>query len=117
RRQNPEKALSHLRRALQTDPEAVGALNMLAWILATTGDDTIKNPEQAVSYAQKACSLKQPDAALLFTLSVAHAEARQFTRALESAESALARARKAGQPKIARVIENHIRKLTNKNLN
>ncbi|MCF7951794.1 MAG: fused MFS/spermidine synthase [Spirochaetaceae bacterium] len=112
RRQNPEKAVSHLRRALQTDPEAVGALNMLAWILATTGDKTIKNPEHAVSYAQKACSLKQQDAALLFTLSVAHAEARQFTRALDSAKSALARARNAGQHKIARVIENHIRKLT-----
>ncbi|MCF8035279.1 MAG: fused MFS/spermidine synthase [Desulfobacteraceae bacterium] len=115
RQNNPGRAVSHLRRTVAHHPDRADALNLLAWILATTRDKDIKNPQQAVAYAQKACKrTNHQNASTLYTLSVAHAADRQFSRALEIAESALTAAKKAGREKTARMIEDHIHKLREK---
>jgi len=49
----PQAAVSAYRRALQLDPTLVGAKAQLAWVLATTPDDRLRNGAEAVRLAEE----------------------------------------------------------------
>jgi len=75
----------------------VGALNNLAWLLATHPDEKIRNGPRAVEMAKRACELtKWTQPFLIGTLAAAYAEAGQFGDAVAMGEKArdLARANK-----------------------
>jgi len=87
---NIEEAIGHWKRAIHFQPDLSEALNNLAWIMAAHEDDKLRNPSEALQYAQKACELsefKDPD--LLDTLSAAYAAVGKFEEAIETAERAL----------------------------
>ena len=65
--QNPEKAAAAYEKALELDPQQPEILNNLAWLLATTTDKQIYNPERALELARRAAALK-PSAHILDTL-------------------------------------------------
>ena len=70
-----ELAIAHWRKAVELRYDFVNALNNLAWVLATTENEKVQNPTEAVKFAQSACeftSYKQPD--LLDTLAIAYAD-------------------------------------------
>jgi protein O-mannosyl-transferase len=103
------EAIRYDRYTLQLNPDHVRALNDLAWILATSTDDKIQNPEEAIARAQKASDLtgfKQPD--ILDTLAAAYASARRFDAAVQAAHTALQLAKAAGQEDLAREIESRM---------
>ncbi len=84
-------AVSHYRQALQLNPKFTAAHNDLAWILATAPDESVRDPQSAVAYAQKACELSQfknPNA--LDTLAAALAAAGRYDEAVRRVDQALA---------------------------
>jgi tetratricopeptide (TPR) repeat protein len=58
-------------RLLEIEPNQVLALNNLAWLLATSADPALFQPQKALSLAQKAAALK-PEPMILDTLAEAY---------------------------------------------
>src|SRR5262249_5492809 len=77
-------------RALDLNPNYSGALNNLAWMLATCPDPSIRNGPAAVIVAQKANQVSDGENLVIVrTLAAAYAENRQFTEAIKTAAQAL----------------------------
>src|SRR5208283_4014985 len=73
------EAVVQYREALRLNPNLAGALNNLAWILASNPDDELRNGAEAVRLAERACELThygQP--VFIGTLAAAYAEAGRF---------------------------------------
>lgn len=109
-----EKAIREMEQALRVRPDWIEGLNTMAWLLANAKeeDKQRRRARQAVAYAEKACELtdyKNP--LILYTLSIAHAASAQWDKSMETAESALSKARAAGRQKLAQTIDNHMRRL------
>jgi len=101
-----EQAATHLKKALQIEPDMIGPMNNLAWILATHKENRVREPDEAIRLAQRACDLtnnKRPD--LLDTLAAAYAAAGRFSDAVEAAEKALKLAQSSGQNRLAEEIQ------------
>jgi protein O-mannosyl-transferase len=96
------EAVAEYRRALALKPDLVEALNNLAWILATCSDGGVRNGDEAVRLAERACRLTDyKQAATVGTLAAAYAEAGRFTDAVAAAEKAVELAGTAGNPQFA----------------
>ena len=62
----------------QDEPEA---LSNLAWLLATSSDDSLRNGKDAVQFAERACRLTDyKQASVIGVLAAAYAEAGDFTK-------------------------------------
>jgi Flp pilus assembly protein TadD len=99
---NDREAVAEYRRVLDLQPRSVEALNNLAWILATCGDDSVRNGAQAVTFAEKACQHTQSKEPMAMgTLAAAYAEAGRFTEAIATAEKAANLATASGKQQFA----------------
>jgi tetratricopeptide (TPR) repeat protein len=86
---NAAAAVPHYRETLRLAPDALEALNNLAWILASNPSDALRDGQEAVRLAERACELAQRrEALLLGTLAAAYAEAGRFADAVKAAEQA-----------------------------
>ena len=98
---NPE-AVEPYRKALKLNPNLAGALNNLAWILAASPDDGLRNGDEAVRLAERACVLTHyGDPLILGTLADAYAEAGRFSEAATTAEKAERLANQTGLSAVA----------------
>lgn len=82
-------AIRHYEEALRLQPLNATALNNLAWVLATTREDSLRNAPRALELADRASRAQdhvQPH--LLVTLAAAQAAAGQFENALTTLENA-----------------------------
>jgi Flp pilus assembly protein TadD len=96
------EAADQYRHLLNLQPDSVEALNNLAWILASSPMDSLRNGAEAVRLAERACELTQHRApVLLGTLAAAYAEAGRYQEAADTAEKARALALSAGQTQVA----------------
>jgi len=96
--QRSAEALQHFQRALRAETNSVAALDGLAWLQATAWDPHIRNADEAVRLAERACELSQTNQApILGTLAVAYAEAGRYSNALVTARNAHALAVAQGQ--------------------
>ncbi len=87
-------AIVQLREALKVSPNLVGAMNNLAWMLATTPDSKLRNGTEAVQWSERACELtRRQEPMFVGTLAAAYAEAGRFPEAIHTAEEAGALAR------------------------
>jgi tetratricopeptide (TPR) repeat protein len=103
------EAISAYRRASALDSNLAFAANNLAWILATAADATLRQPDEAVTLAQRALELSGgQDPAYLDTLAAAYAAAGRFDDAVQTVAQALELARKAGQDKLAQSLTDHL---------
>jgi tetratricopeptide (TPR) repeat protein len=101
-RKETRAAIACFRKALQAQPDWPESLNNLAWILAANPDPALRNGPEAVALAERACKLTGYQEPLLVgTLAAAHAEAGQFTEAVNFAETARTLALAAGQKEVA----------------
>jgi protein O-mannosyl-transferase len=103
------EAIDHFEKVLQLAPDWVEPRNNLAWLLATSKETAIYNPDKAVGLAKRTCELtkyKQPD--LLDTLAVAYAAAGDFSKAIETAEKALELCQSSEQNTLKSGIENRL---------
>ena len=96
------EAVVQYREALRLNPSLAGALNNLAWILASNPDDELRNGAEAVRLAERACELTHYGKAVyLVTLAAAYAEAGRFPEAVTTAEKAEQLATRAGRTDVA----------------
>ncbi|HSY74127.1 MAG TPA: tetratricopeptide repeat protein [Dongiaceae bacterium] len=94
----PEEAVAHLETALQINPDDTGAMNNLAWALATNEKPEIRNGARAVQLAQRACELTHYQKTIYIgTLAAAYAEAVKFDDAIATAQKACDLAAKNGE--------------------
>ena len=96
------EAAAQYREALRLNPNLAGALNNLAWVLAASSDDGLRNGAEAVRLAERACELTHYGEPLFIgTLAAAYAEAGRFPEAVTTAEKAEQLATAAGLPAVA----------------
>jgi tetratricopeptide (TPR) repeat protein len=92
------EAIYRYRRTLEIEPDRVGALLDLAWIIATAANVELRVPAEAVRLAERAVKLTRgTNATALDTLAAAYAAAGQRDRAIQHAEMALKVAIDAGE--------------------
>jgi protein O-mannosyl-transferase len=97
-------AVRQFQQALQTDTNNVGALNNLAWLLATSGDEKIRDGSNAVVYAERACALTgYHQAKITGTLAAAYAEAKRFPEAVSTGKLTVKLANEAGDQSVTYV--------------
>jgi len=83
------QAMSQYAAALLLQPDFPEALDGLAWIICTSPDSKLRNAEQAVGMAERACDLTaRKDPAKLKTLGAAYAEAGRFKEAVAVTQTA-----------------------------
>ncbi len=96
------EALKAYREAVRLKPDSPAELNDLAWFLATDAHAELRNGEEAVRLAQKACELTGGrDPRCLGTLDAAYAEVGRFPDAIAIAATAAELARANGDGVIA----------------
>jgi tetratricopeptide (TPR) repeat protein len=98
------EAVTEYRRAVDAQPSSIEGLNNLAWILATSGDDSVRNGPDAVRFAEKACqATNNKDPMTMGTLAAAYAEAGRFADAIATAERGAEIATAAGNMQYASI--------------
>ena len=103
------EAIPHFRQVVQLNPQHLAAHNSLAWILATHRDAHIRQPNEALQLAHRACRLTQyKNPSTLDTLSAAYANAGQFDRAINTAQKAINLATAAKNQTLADLIKKHL---------
>ena len=83
-------ALADLEKALEIKPDDSGVLNNLAWLLATSPDEAIRDGKRAIELARKACeetTWKQPH--IISTLAASFAETGDFAEARKYSKQAV----------------------------
>lgn len=83
------------RQVLHVAPDHEGAINNLAWCLATADDDTLRDGVEAVSLAERICTPETDDAGKLDTLAAAYAAAERFDEAVETIDRAIRSAKQS----------------------
>jgi tetratricopeptide (TPR) repeat protein len=77
-------ALADYNKALDLNKDDSGLLNNLAWVLATSPDDNVRNGTRAIELATKACELTEfKQAHILSTLASGYAETGDFETAIK----------------------------------
>jgi Flp pilus assembly protein TadD len=103
-------ATAQFRKAMSLDPEAPEASNNLAWLLATCSDETLRNGDEAVLLAQRACrQTGYKKSAIISTLAAAYAEAGRYPEAVSTAEKAIEMQHSNGETRYAAINEQLLR--------
>jgi tetratricopeptide (TPR) repeat protein len=84
------EAIADYEQALEVQPENSGVLNNLAWVLATSPDDKLRNGKRSIELATKACKVTEyKQAHILSTLAAGYAETGDFKTAIEWSQKAV----------------------------
>jgi Flp pilus assembly protein TadD len=98
------RAAGQFRRALLTNPDLLEPLNNLAWLLATSADDTVRDGTQAIRHAERACRLTRFEhTGMISTLAAAYAEGGRFAEAVITAERAVRLQTANGETRLAAI--------------
>jgi tetratricopeptide (TPR) repeat protein len=100
------EAIAHYQTALALAPEDPHSRNNLAWILATSSDDKIRDGAKAVEFAQQAVAISRGrDAQCVRTLAAAYAESGRFSESIAAAQQAAMIAKMQGKTRLANDLE------------
>ena len=99
------EAVQDFEKTLQLNPGFVRAWDNLAWLLATTENKNIRNPERALTLAAKACALSEfKDWTCLNTLAICSSENQDFKSAVKWAKAARAIAPATEHPELDQIV-------------
>jgi tetratricopeptide (TPR) repeat protein len=90
------EAAAAFERSLKIDARNAVAQRELAWVLATSEDESIRNGELSLKLAQELAPQRPNDPRLLEVLAAANAEVGKYHEATATAEKALATAERSG---------------------
>lgn len=82
RQGDPGGAMWDYIQVLKVNPSYIEAFNSMAWIMATSPDDRLRDGRRAVAYAEKAVDNSPADINFIDTLAAAYAEAGRFDEAI-----------------------------------
>ena len=100
------EGVEHLRVAAAIRPGRVDTLTWLAWTLATTPDAAVRNPTDALAFAQRAMEAAgEPSVMTLDALAAAQAANGRFDEALATVRRAVDRATASNQPSAVETLE------------
>src|SRR5262245_55361586 len=78
------EAIADYEAVVKVDPENSHVLNNLAWLLATSPDEKLRNGKRAIELATAGCKLTEyKQAHLVSTLAAGYAETGDFKMAIE----------------------------------
>lgn len=98
RQGDPGGAMRDYIQVLKVNPDYIEAFNSMAWIMATSPDERLRDGRRAVAYAEKAVGNSPPDINFLDTLAAAYAEAGRFDEAIAIENRIISLLAKARQP-------------------
>jgi tetratricopeptide (TPR) repeat protein len=102
------EARSDYEAALDLSPDDPAILNNLAWILATSPDEALRNGQRAIELATKACKVTEyHQAHILSTLAAGYAETGDFSTAVHWSEEAVAVGQKDQQEQLAKELQSY----------
>jgi tetratricopeptide (TPR) repeat protein len=85
-----DAALADLEKALELRPDDSGVLNNLAWLLATSPEDDLRDGKRAIEMATKACEVTEwKEAHIISTLAAGYAETGDWENAKKYAKQAV----------------------------
>ena len=92
------EAIADYEAALKLEPKNSGVLNNLAWVLATSPDDKLRNGKRAIELAKQACEVTEyKQAHILSTLAAGYAETGDFDTAINWSKKAVELRRRRAQ--------------------
>ena len=94
-------AVAQWEQALRVQKDNFEVMTNLAWILATSPEKPIQNPQRALDLAQSAEKLSSGNPNILRVLAVAYAQVGRFSEALDTAQHGLELATKQGDDALA----------------
>ena len=104
-----KRAVAHLEKALEINPGHMNAEVNMAWILATSSNDSLRNGPRAVQLAEDVMRRAgHPNAIALRTLAAAYAEVGLFSDAIAAAQEAIQIAKATGNQGLADDLERNI---------
>ena len=84
------EAIADYEEAVKRQPEHSGLLNNLAWVLATSPTDSLRNAKRSIELGKKACELTKFERPhIISTLAAGYAEAGQWDEAVKWSQKAL----------------------------
>jgi tetratricopeptide (TPR) repeat protein len=105
-RRDGEPAVRHLREGLRLRPDQPSVANNLAWLLATSPSERLRDPEESIRIAEAmAATVKGNRGAVYDTLAAAYAAGGRFEAAIRTASEAADVAREDGDDALANEIE------------
>ncbi|MBC7967625.1 MAG: tetratricopeptide repeat protein, partial [Fuerstia sp.] len=111
------EALADYEKTLELNPGFVRAWDSLAWLLATSDNQKVRDAKRAVSLATKACELSEfKDWSCLNTLATCHAENQEFDAALKWAKQARAIAPEADRKELDQLVATYESRLKSKRM-
>jgi len=101
-----KKAITDLEHAIKISPRTYEALNDLAWLLATTTEDSVRSPQRALELAKQACEITGYEQwNTLDTLAAAQAENGQFAEAQQWLATAITHAPEKEKARLQKHLE------------
>ncbi len=84
------EAIIDYEQALKTEPKNSGALNNLAWVLATSPENSLRDGKRSIQLAREACEVTEyKQAHILSTLAAGYAEVGDFDTAVNWSKKAV----------------------------
>jgi tetratricopeptide (TPR) repeat protein len=103
------EAIAHYREALRINPTLRATSNSLAWMLATCGDDRLRDPAESIRLSEAgARETNSRDPAILDTLAAGYAAAGRFEEAIRTAQQAMDLSAQLGQHARTAEIRKHL---------
>jgi len=96
-------------KVLAIQPDNGNAMSNLAWVFATSPDQSLRDGPKAVRLAEQALRLSGGRIPILFrTLAAAYAESGEFSKAIQAAQLGIELANSQGNPGLATELEGNI---------
>jgi tetratricopeptide (TPR) repeat protein len=96
-------------KLLAIQPDNGNAMSNLAWVFATSPDQSLRDGPKAVRLAEQALRISGGRIPILFrTLAAAYAESGEFSKAIQTAQLGIGLANSQGNPGLATELEGNI---------
>jgi tetratricopeptide (TPR) repeat protein len=102
------QAVSDYEAALRLEPKNSGVLNNLAWVLATSPEDKLRDGKRSIELAKEACEATEyKQAHILSTLAAGYAETGEFETAVTWSKKAVEQGGDELKPQLSKELESY----------